>query len=649
MPAYAGEALDDGVPHGVGECLLAAERHRRLGAVRGEDHRCVVVALEPSCRAHLVDDQQVAALARELGPAVGEHVVGSSVSAAKPTTTWPARGRCRPRARPGCRWLRSSSMPGGALAGFLIFELAGSARPEVRDRGGHHDGVGVGGGLEHGVPQLGGRHHRHDLRAGRVGQRHVGGHEHRPPRRGRRPYGQRVALPARRAVAEEAHRVEVLAGAAGADEHLAAGEVRGRCRAASTRAQTAKISSGSGSRPGPVSAPVSRPDAGSRTTTPRERRVATLARVAGCSHISVCIAGANTTGQRAVSRVLVSRSSARPWAALASRSAVAGATTTRSASLPIRTCGTSWTSDQTSVVTGCPDSAAQVAAPTKRSADPVGTTRTAWPLSVSRRSSSAALYAAMPPLTPRTTRGRRQTGDVCPVRRPFRLVDRLGAEQALVDLAERDGQRLLVDVGLDERADVLQQALAELGVVGVDLASALGGVDDEAVLGVGRSSSSSIGGLVMPSGATTMPDTGDLSVETGGRSVRSCAIKATSRSATSWTVVLTSVTSNSPSAASSTRAASSRRSIDLLRLRAAAGEPAYQLVPRRRGQEDQPRLRHRRADLARALQVDLEQYGHSGGEALQHRLARGAVAVAGELGPLEQLALGRPAGRTARG
>ena len=73
---------------------------------------------------------------------------------------------------------------------------------------------------------------------------------------------------------------------------------------------------GSGSRPLPVSAPVSRPSAGSTTTAPRARSVATLAWVAGCSHISVCIAGANTTGQRAVSRVLVSRSSARPCAAL---------------------------------------------------------------------------------------------------------------------------------------------------------------------------------------------------------------------------------------------------------------------------------------------------------------------------------------------
>ena len=90
----------------------------------------------------------------------------------------------------------------------------------------------------------------------------------------------------------------------------------------------------------------------------------------------VCIAGAKTTGHRAVSRVLVSRSSARPWAARAIRSAVAGATTTRSASWPIRTWGTSWTSRHTSAATGLPERAAQVAAPTNSSAAVVGTTVT---------------------------------------------------------------------------------------------------------------------------------------------------------------------------------------------------------------------------------------------------------------------------------
>ena len=43
---------------------------------------------------------------------------------------------------------------------------------------------------------------------------------------------------------------------------------------------------------------MSRPTAGGSTIAPRRRSVATLSCVAGCSHISVCIAGANTTGQR---------------------------------------------------------------------------------------------------------------------------------------------------------------------------------------------------------------------------------------------------------------------------------------------------------------------------------------------------------------
>src|SRR5580693_7469221 len=57
-------------------------------------------------------------------------------------------------------------------------------------------------------------------------------------------------------------------------------------------------------------------------------------------------------------------------------------------------------------------------------------------------------------------------------------------QQALADLTQGDGQRLLLDPGLDQRADVLQQALAELGVVSVDLPRPLGRHDDQAVLAV---------------------------------------------------------------------------------------------------------------------------------------------------------------------
>ena len=79
------------------------------------------------------------------------------------------------------------------------------------------------------------------------------------------------------------------------------------------------------------------------------------------------------------------------------------------------TCGTASTRVHTSEATGLPLSAAQVGAPTNSSAAAVGTTVTSWPDSVNRRSSSHDLYAAMPPLTPSTTR--RPTGAaVAPIR-----------------------------------------------------------------------------------------------------------------------------------------------------------------------------------------------------------------------------------------
>src|SRR5215475_12442277 len=64
--------------------------------------------------------------------------------------------------------------------------------------------------------------------------------------------------------------------------------------------------------------------------------------------------------------------------------------------------------------------------------------------------------------------------------------DWLGGQQASVDLTQRDRQRLFVDMRLDERSDVLEQALAELAVIGVDLPGTLRRVDHKAVFRVGR-------------------------------------------------------------------------------------------------------------------------------------------------------------------
>ena len=246
--------------------------------------------------------------------------------------------------------------------------------------------------------------------AGRRRDVHVGGQQPDPGAGVAGGGGQRHALLAGGAVAEEPDGVQGFAGAAGADrdgepgqrhaggDDSTASDVRQRrpSRApagAPARARAAsKIASGSGSRPGPESDPVSRPLAGSSTVTPRLRRVSTLAWVAGCCHISVCMAGAISTGQPpAISRVLVRRSLAWPVAARASRSAVAGATTISSASWPRRTWLTVCTSSKTLLLTGCPDSASHVATPTKRVAASVGMTVTSWPASVKSRRSDATL------------------------------------------------------------------------------------------------------------------------------------------------------------------------------------------------------------------------------------------------------------------
>src|SRR5690606_24197333 len=63
-------------------------------------------------------------------------------------------------------------------------------------------------------------------------------------------------------------------------------------------------------------------------------------------------------------------------------------------------------------------------------------------------------------------------------------LDGLGGQQSRVDLAQRDRERLLVDVRVDEGTDVLEETLTELRVVRVDLAGPLGRVDHEAVLRV---------------------------------------------------------------------------------------------------------------------------------------------------------------------
>ena len=143
--------------------------------------------------------------------------------------------------------------------------------------------------------------------------------------------------------------------------------------------------------------------------------------MAGCSHMRSFIAGATSTGHVAASAQLVRRLSASPWASLAIVLADAGAIEVgvgvahelEVAGRVVR--GGSWpgkapragSRSNSPVSTGAPVSAAKDAAPTNRCAVGVWITRTAWPAFVARRTSSSALYAAMPPLTPRRRRAMR--------------------------------------------------------------------------------------------------------------------------------------------------------------------------------------------------------------------------------------------------
>src|SRR5690606_6338740 len=130
-------------------------------------------------------------------------------------------------------------------------------------------------------------------------------------------------------------------------------------------------------------------------------------------------------------------------------------------------------------------------------------------------------------------------------------------ELVLVDLVQRDRERLVVDRRVDERADVVEErALVQVGVVVVDLARALRGEDDELVLRVdlrqqfvdGRVDDALVVGH---SGSPQVSVRADGVPGTASNSTTSCAARPTS-----W---LTTLTSNSSWAANSTFAVSSRR------------------------------------------------------------------------------------------
>ena len=407
------EQRGDLVPDDVGQGLLRAARDGDRLAARGEHHRLVVGAAEHGAPADVVDHQQVAALAGQLGPGVVED--GAVVVAGLGRETdhdlgVPAGVAVADQPGQDVGRLGQLDRRRRAVAGLLDLRAGLGDRTEVGGRRGHHDRVGAG--------RRGGHLRRCSssvvstwttLTPAGSGEDHVGGDQRDLGAAGGGGAGQREALATGGAVAEEPHRVEVLAGAAGRHHDPAPGQVA-RCSPYDGRAgrrTKAKISAGSGSRPLPESAPVSRPSAGSTTCAPAlaERGHVGLRRGV-LPHLGVhrgrehdrAARGQQRVGEQVVGEAV--RGLRQQVGGRRSDHDQVGALPDPDVRAPrARRSTRRW---RPACRTGPPRSGRRRTA----SADAVGTTVTSWPDSVSRRSSSQALYAAIPPLTPSTTWGR---------------------------------------------------------------------------------------------------------------------------------------------------------------------------------------------------------------------------------------------------
>ena len=148
------------------------------------------------------------------------------------------------------------------------------------------------------------------------------------------------------------------------------------------------------------------PSFGPTASTPSPRRIARFRCVAGCCHIRTFIAGATSTRLSVAISTVEARSFACPPAIFAIRSAVQGATTSRSASRESSICPIPASSVRSnrSRYTFSAASALADNGVTNSSAARVSTGTTVAPRSRSRRIRSSDLNAAMPPPTIRSIR-----------------------------------------------------------------------------------------------------------------------------------------------------------------------------------------------------------------------------------------------------
>ena len=246
----AGDLIQDD-PREVG---FGEQRQGVAPAVGVEDDRAVGVDLEPGVGlGDVVADDEVEALA----PAASRRRAppGRRSRPRTPPAPGPA-GLSRPRSTRKS-WVGSSTISGMPSC-FLSLRFGGSlgrksataaaiTTTSARRRPAHHCVLHLGRGL-----------HRHDLDARRRGPAD-GGDEGDVGAAAGGHLGDGVALLARRAVGDDAHRVDGLAGAAGGHEHPHPGEV---VRARGCRSAAATMSAGSARRPSPTSPPARRPGRG---------------------------------------------------------------------------------------------------------------------------------------------------------------------------------------------------------------------------------------------------------------------------------------------------------------------------------------------------------------------------------------------------
>ncbi len=126
--------------------------------------------------------------------------------------------------------------------------------------------------------------------------------------------GDGVALLARGAVGDDPHGVDGLPSAAGGDQDSHAGKVTGPEHPLGGGDDVGRIGQASGAH---VATGESSDGGVDDVRPPGSRNVARLSCTAGCSHISVCIAGHTITVARVASSVAVTRSSEMPAAVLA--------------------------------------------------------------------------------------------------------------------------------------------------------------------------------------------------------------------------------------------------------------------------------------------------------------------------------------------